>query len=41
MPPCAAAGEIPGLNQETAELDDGTLSTTGFRPKEGGGARGG
>jgi hypothetical protein len=34
MPPCAAAGELDGLNRETAELNAGTLSTTRFRPEE-------
>ena len=33
MPPCAAAGEVRGQNLATAVLDAGTLSTTGFDPR--------
>ena len=34
MPPCAAADEVRGQNLATGELNAGTLSTTGCRPKE-------
>ena len=34
MPPCAAADEVREQNLATAVLKAGTLSTTGFRPKE-------